>query len=228
MFNFCFIPVSQIQILSVGTSLIPFLEHNDANRALMGSNMQRQAVPLMIKEKQIVSTGIEKLIILNSEFNTQSVSTGIVRYASSKKVILHQNIKTKDKVDFSPCLTRSFIRKKKDKLKTKDYIKFKKKVYLLKEDRPTIQNTSLYERNIVKKGEWIKKGQIISDSSATKRGKLTLGKNLLVAYMPWKGYNFEDSVVISERLVHNNILTSVHIKKYKTFLMNNETGEVRL
>lgn len=222
-----FIPTSRVQIVSIGTSLIPFLEHNDANRALMGSNMQRQAVPLMIRQKPIVNTGIENAIVHNNAYNTTSLYAGIVKYKSNKKIIIHESIKTQSGIDFRDSdLSRLFIEKKKRNLKISLYQKFMKRTYKLKKRRSTIHNTTVYETSLVFKNEWVKKAQILTDSASSYEGRLALGKNILVAYMPWKGYNFEDAIVISERLVKNDIFTSVHIKKYKTFLINNETGEV--
>lgn len=222
-----FIPTSRTQIVSIGTSLIPFLEHNDANRALMGSNMQRQAVPLMIKQKPLVNTGIESIIVHNNSYNTICLQTGIIKYVSKKKLIVHENIKTKSRIDSCQNdLSRLFLEKKKEKLGINTYVKFIKRTYKLKKMRPTIHHTILSENLIVKRNEWVKKTQILTDSTSSDKGKLSLGKNILIAYMPWKGYNFEDAIVISERLVRNDTFTSIHIKKYKTFLINNETGEV--
>lgn len=192
----------------------------------MGSNMQRQAVPLMIKENPILSTGIENVIIHNNEYNTVSVSCGIVKYSSNKKIIIHESIKTKEKLDCNNKMSKCFLVKQKNKLKVINYVKYTKRTYKLKNKRSTSQNTSLYEESLIKKDQWIRKGQIITDGSSSYQGRLSLGKNILIAYMPWKGYNFEDAIVISERLVKSNIFTSIHIKKYKTFLINNETGEV--
>lgn len=222
-----FLPTSRVQIVSIGTSLIPFLEHNDANRALMGSNMQRQAVPLIIKQKPIISTGLESIVIYNNEYNTISTSNGLVKYSSIKRIIIHEKIKTESKLDKNyNKLSQTFLEKKRKKIKVNKYNRFIKITYKLKQKRCTIQSTNLYEENSIKKNEWIINKQILTDGASTHKGKLCLGKNLLVAYMPWKGYNFEDSIVINETVIKNDVLTSIHIKKYKTFLINNETGEV--
>lgn len=214
-------------MVSVGTSLIPFLEHNDANRALMGSNMQRQAVPLMLKQRPIVATGLECEVVYNNEYNIVSVSNAIVKYISKKRIIVHERIATRSRIENNKLLSQSFLVKKRKKLNILKYTKFARRTYNLKKSRSTNQGTNLYEECIVKKDEWVKKGQIITDGASSQGGKLSLGKNILVAYMPWKGYNFEDAIVISEQIVKNDTFTSIHIKKYKTFLISNETGEVR-
>lgn len=190
--------------------------------------MQRQAIPLIIKERPTISTGLESLIIYNNEYNTISMSSGLVLYSNKKKIITHESIKTNLKIDnIKNILSKSFLTKKRKNIKVKNYNKFTRRTYKLKRNKSTIQNTSLYEKSIVKKNEWIKKNQILSDGASTIKGKLSLGKNLIVAYMTWKGYNFEDAIVVSETLVKNDLFSSIHIKKYKTFLINNETGEVR-
>lgn len=227
--SYYFVPTSRLQMVSIGTSLIPFVEHNDANRALMGSNMQRQAVPLIKKQKPIVSTGLESIVIYNNEYNIISIFSGLVKYNNKKKIIVHENIEAKTTLNGSNGinLSQSFLEKKKKNLKLSKYKSFKKRIYKLKENRSTNQNTNLYEKSITLKDEWIKKGQILTDGASTNKGKLSLGRNVLVAYMPWTGYNFEDAIVISERLLKEETFTSIHIKKYKTFLIENETGGVK-
>jgi DNA-directed RNA polymerase subunit beta len=204
-------------MLALGSSLIPFLEHNDANRALMGSNMQRQALCLTKNEKCIVGTGLEQLVAHISDSNLISKNSGIIVYSSTKKIIVH-----KIKII---CNQNKKLFDKKTK-KNINYTKFTKRIYFLKKDKYSNQNTFLYQKNIVSVKSWIKKGQIIGESLGTKQGNLTIGKNILIAYLPWKGYNFEDAIVISEKLVKKNYFTSIHIKKYKIFLIENETGEV--
>nr|YP_009538724.1 RNA polymerase beta subunit [Lepocinclis ovum]AYQ93716.1 RNA polymerase beta subunit [Lepocinclis ovum] len=223
-----YIPTSRLQIVSLGTSLIPFLEHNDANRALMGSNMQRQAVPLIKKEQPIISTGIENIVVHNNEYNILAYKTGLVKYSSSKKIVVHENIKTADKIDRILTLSKSFLVKIKKNKNVTHYSKFIKRTYKFKKSKSTNQNTYLYEKSLIKEGEWVKRGQLLTESASTDKSKLSLGKNILIAYLPWKGYNFEDAIVISEKLINKDVFTSIHIKKYKTFLVNNETGEEKL
>lgn len=178
--------VSPIQIVSIGTSLIPFLEHDDANRALMGSNMQRQAVPLLKAERTLVGTGIEGQVARDSGMVVISDHDGVVDYVDSKKITIKFN-------DTS--------------LGSKTY-------ELLKYMRSN-QDTCLNQTPIVKMHQEVKAGQALTDGAATCEGELALGKNLLVAFMPWEGYNFEDAVLISQRLVRDDIYTSIHIEKYE-------------
>ena len=176
---------SPIQIVSVGTSLIPFLEHDDANRALMGANMQRQAVPLVNTQRPAVGTGLEKRVALDSGMCMQSSVAGVVEKVSG------------DAVDVREADTGRVIRHK-----------------LMKYVRSN-QDTCLNQRPIVRSGQTVTKGQILSDGASTKEGELSLGKNVLVAFMPWEGYNFEDAVLISERLVRDEVFSSIHIEKYE-------------
>lgn len=224
-----FINVSTNQIISIATGLIPFLEHDDANRALMGSNMQRQAMPLQNKELSLIETGVETQIAKESQSTIIAEKSGIIKFASSKKIVLYEKIQ----------LTNLFIDSKfnaSTKNRIKKYInnrkklskKFRKKTYFIETPRKSNQNSYLEKKNLTRKNQWVKKGQIIADGAGTFKGKLALGKNILIAYMSWKGYNFEDAVVINERLITENIFTSVHIKKYKTFIINNEDGEDKL
>lgn len=227
--NKLYINISNIQMISFGTSLIPFVEHNDANRALMGSNMQRQALPLINIETPILETGIEKVISHISESNIKINKSGITKYASSKKIIIHHNIFTKNKI-IKNFEKKSYIFNKKiiKKYKTIKYNKYSKKIYFLKKNKNNNQNIYNFQKIKTRKNEWVKEGQIIAEGIDTQNNKLVIGKNLLVAYIPWKGYNFEDAIIINERIIKENILTSIHIKKYKTFLIKNEIGEVRI
>jgi DNA-directed RNA polymerase subunit beta len=177
-----YVGVSPIQIVSVGTALIPFLEHDDANRALMGSNMQRQAVPLVRAERPMVGTGLEK---------RTAVDSGMVVSASSDGVIEHV---TGEFVD---------VRNKDSKVQRHHLTKYLR----------SNQDTCLNHRPIVRKGDVVTKGQPIADGAATQDGELALGRNVLVAFMPWEGFNFEDAVLISDRLVREDVFTSIHIEK---------------
>ena len=178
------IAASPIQIVSIATSLIPFFEHDDANRALMGSNMQRQAVPLLIPQKPIIGTGLENQVAADSRMSITAHKAGTVTYASADEIILTQESGTQ-------------------------------LGYKLKKYSRSNQETCVTEKPKVWEGEKIKPGQIIIDGSATDTGELALGKNVLVAYMPWHGYNFEDAILINERLVYSDIFTSIHIEKYE-------------
>nr|YP_010287035.1 RNA polymerase beta subunit [Hydrocharis chevalieri]UKT61151.1 RNA polymerase beta subunit [Hydrocharis chevalieri] len=171
------------QYFSIGASLIPFIEHNDANRALMSSNMQRQAVPLSRSEKCIVGTGLEGQAALDSRVSAIAEQAGKIIYTDTHKMILSNNGNTIS-------------------------------IPLVMYQRSN-KNTCMHQKTQVPRGKYIKKGQILADGAATIGGELALGKNVLIAYMPWEGYNFEDAVLISERLVYNDIYTSFHIGKYE-------------
>nr|YP_010154141.1 RNA polymerase beta subunit [Corydalis hsiaowutaishanensis]QQW51974.1 RNA polymerase beta subunit [Corydalis hsiaowutaishanensis] len=171
------------QYFSIGASLIPFIEHNDANRALMSSNMQRQAVPLSRSEKCIVGTGLERQVALDSGVSAIAEHEGKILYTDTDKIIFSSHGATRN-------------------------------IPLLMYQRSN-KNTCMHQKSQVQRGNCIKKGQILADGVATVGGELALGKNILVAYMPWEGYNFEDAVLISERLVYEEIYTSFHIRKYE-------------
>ena len=179
-----FIAISPVQIVSVAASLIPFFEHDDANRALMGSNMQRQSVPLMFPQKPIVGTGLENQIAIDSGMTVTSKSDGTVHSVTANKIVI------KDKTG-------------------------KKLTYKLQKYLRSNQQTCINHRPIVWKGEQVKSGQILTDGPAITHSELSLGQNVLVGYMPWQGYNFEDAILISERLVYDDIFTSIHIERYK-------------
>lgn len=211
-------------MISVGTGLIPFLEHNDANRALMGSNMQRQAVGIENPEEPKLQTGIEKEIGRLSNSTLDSNKSGKIVLRTTKNII----IKYKKK-DVEKCRTNSF--KVKKQIKEKNESKNSKHIYTiyhLNPVRKSNQNTFLKQTTNISINEYTKKGQIIADGNSTKYGKIALGKTLLIGYMSWEGYNFEDAIVINKRLVDEEIFTSYHMKKYKTFLINSETEEVRI
>jgi DNA-directed RNA polymerase subunit beta len=190
-----FIAISTIQVVSVAASLIPFFEHDDANRALMGSNMQRQSVPLILPQKPIVGTGLENQIAIDSGMTLNAQVSGIVNSVTANKIII------KDKIG-------------------------KKVTYKLQKYLRSNQQTCINHRPIVWKGENIKSGQILTDGPAITSSELALGQNVLVAYMPWQGYNFEDAILISERLVYDDIFTSIHIERYKIEIdRNSEMSE---
>jgi DNA-directed RNA polymerase subunit beta len=182
--------VSPSQIASIAAALIPFLEHDDANRALMGSNMMRQGVPLLRSEAPIVGTGIEGQLIQDSRTQIMAEGNGKVTYVDADKICV-----------------------KYDRSKDEDFISFEsaEKEYKLPKFQRTNQNTTIDLRPIVRKGEKVTKGQILSEGYATENGELALGKNLKVAYIPWKGYNYEDAIVLSERIVREDMFTSVHV-----------------
>ena len=182
--------VSPSQIASIAASLIPFLEHDDANRALMGSNMMRQAVPLLRSEAPIVGTGIEGQLIQDSRTQVVAEGNGVITYVDADKIVI-----------------------KYDRSKEEDFISFDSAEveYALPKFQRTNQNTTIDLRPIVRKGEKVTKGQILTEGYATEKGELALGKNLKVAYIPWKGYNYEDAIVLSERIVREDMFTSVHV-----------------
>ena len=175
--------------------MIPFFEHDDANRALMGSNMQRQSVPLMIPKRPIIGTGLENQIAADSGFTINTIKSGVVDFVSSKKIIVIE----------------------------KSGKKFK---YHLQKYQRSNQETCINQRPIVWKGERVRSGQIIADGPSMNGGELALGQNILVAYMPWHGYNFEDAILINERLVYDDVFTSIHIERYEIKVnLTNENRE---
>jgi DNA-directed RNA polymerase subunit beta len=216
------------QILSIGTNLIPFLEHNDANRALMGSNMQKQAMPLKMKETPIVQTGSEKHIAKESTSNIIIKKSGLIKYSSSKKIIINEMTKANKKKFLNWNFKLKLQKKILNIVSFNKKSKYKKRIYRIDENRKNNQNIYQIQSNIFLENEWIKKGKILTDNVNTKNSNLCIGKNLLIGYMSLDGYNFEDSIIINERLVHENILTSIYNKKYKTLLINNESGKEKL
>ena len=202
-----FMDVAPNQILSVAASLIPFLEHDDANRALMGSNMQRQSVPLMNPESPIVGTGLESKVAVDSRAAVASPVNGRVNYVDAQKVV----IKTTD-VPESLALIEG------ENLVTVELRKFKR----------TNQNTCQNQKPIVSEGDKVVAGQAIADGTSTSKGELALGKNVTVAFMPWRGYNFEDAIVISERLVKEDLFSSVHVNEIELEVRDTKRGEEEL
>jgi DNA-directed RNA polymerase subunit beta len=192
-----FMTTSPLQIVSLGTALIPFLEHDDANRALMGSNMQRQAVPLLYPKKAIVGTGLESSSILDSGMIIKTYCEGIVTFSSAYLIKIKDN--------FGQTIT-----------------------YFLKKYFRSNQETAINQRPLVWPGEKVFSGQIIADGPSTVDGELSLGRNLMIAYMPWEGYNYEDAIVINERLILDDCLTSVHIEEYETNLTYCLVGNEKL
>ena len=195
-----YIDVSPKQLVSVAASLIPFLENDDANRALMGSNMMRQAVPLLKPEAPLVGTGIESDVALDSGVTIVAKRDGIVDKIDGKRIV----IKVTEEVDF----TKSGV-----------------DIYNLQKFKRSNQNTCINQKPLVRVGDKVKSGDIIADGPSTKLGELALGKNVTVAFMPWQGYNFEDSILISERCVTDDVFTSVHIVEYEIMARDTKLGE---
>ena len=199
--------VAPNQIASISASLIPFLEHDDANRALMGSNMMRQAVPLLRPESPIVGTGLERQVASDSRVLINAEGDGVVEYVDAQKItIRYSYTELEDKVRFDSD-TKSY-----------NLIKFRK----------TNQGTCINLKPIVRKGDKVTKGQVLCQGYATQDGELALGRNMKVAFMPWKGYNFEDAIVISEKVVREDIFTSIHIDEYSLDVRDTKLGAEEL
>ena len=198
-----YMDVAPNQIASVAASLIPFLEHDDAHRALMGANMMRQAVPLLNPESPIVGTGLEERVCLDSRTQIIAKRSGEVVYVDAKEIHVKYDLTEDEKfVSFSPEVT----------------------VYQLPIYRRTNQSTTILLKPIVRKGDRVEAGQIMTEGYATQNGELALGRNLKVAFMPWKGYNYEDAIVLSERMIRWDILTSVHVDEYITEVRDTKRG----
>ncbi len=202
-----YIDVASNQIVGVSASMIPFLENDDANRALMGSNMQRQAVPLLRTDAPIVGTGLEAKVAQDSRMLINAEGHGIVEYVDANKVTIRYDRNDTDRLI-------SF---------TND-----SKTYKLTKFKRTNQGTCINLKPIVRKGDKVVPGQILCEGYATQQGELALGRNLLVAFMPWKGYNFEDAIVISERVVREDLFTSIHIEEYDMDVRDTKLGEEEL
>ncbi len=202
-----YMDVAPNQIVSVAASLIPFLEHDDANRALMGSNMQRQAVPLLRPEAPIVGTGLEARVAIDSRTLVVAEGAGVIEYVDASKIVVKYDRTANDRlISFD------------GDSKTYNLIKF----------RRTNQDTTINLRPIVFKGEKVKAGQALCEGYATQGGELALGRNMKVAFMPWQGYNFEDAIVISERVVRDDIFTSIHIEEFELEVRDTKRGEEEL
>ncbi|MFH4967931.1 DNA-directed RNA polymerase subunit beta [Gaetbulibacter sp. M240] len=199
--------VAPNQISSISASLIPFLEHDDANRALMGSNMMRQAVPLLLPQAPIVGTGLERQVASDSRVLINAEGNGEVLYVDAKQIqIRYERTEDEAKVSFD------------SDIKTYELVKFRK----------TNQGTSINLKPIVVKGDKVTKGQVLCEGYATQKGELALGRNMKVAFMPWKGYNFEDAIVISEKVVREDIFTSIHIDEYSLEVRDTKLGNEEL
>ncbi len=195
--------VSPQQIASIAAALIPFLEHDDAHRALMGSNMMRQAVPLLHNEAPIVGTGIEKQVCEDSRTMITAEGEGVIEYVDATTIrILYDRTEEEEYVSFEPAL----------------------KEYRIPKFRRTNQSMTIDLRPICVKGQRVKAGDILTEGYATENGELALGRNLLVAYMPWKGYNYEDAIVLNERIVRDDVLTSVHVDEYSLDVRETKRG----
>ena len=199
--------VAPNQISSISASLIPFLEHDDANRALMGSNMMRQAVPLLIADSPIVGTGLERQVASDSRVLINAEGDGTVEYVDAREITI-----------------------KYDRTANERMVSFDSdsKTYQLVKFRKTNQSTSINLKPIVSKGDRVQKGQVLCQGYATEKGELALGRNMKVAFMPWKGYNFEDAIVISEEVVRNDIFTSIHIDEYSLEVRDTKLGNEEL
>ena len=205
--NITLMDVAPNQIASIAASLIPFLEHDDANRALMGSNMMRQAVPLLQAESPIVGTGLEPQVASDSRVLVNAEGNGVVKYVDSNEIHIHYDMSETEKL-----LTFD------DEVKVYNLTKFKK----------TNQNTCINLKPIVVKGDKVVKGQVLCEGYATQNGELAIGRNLKVAFMPWKGYNFEDAIVLSERVVREDLFTSIHIEEMLVNVRDTKRGPEEL
>ncbi len=205
-----FVDVAPNQIVSAAAALIPFLEHDDANRALMGSNMQRQAVPLLRPERPTVGTGMEAKVARDSRSMILAERDGVVTYVDSMRIdVEYDSSLSKDETLIS-------------------FVDDRKRSYELTKFFRTNQDTCVNQRPLVRTGQRFKKGDVLADGGSTKDGELALGRNLIVAFMPWRGYNFEDAIVLSERLVAEDIYTSIHIDEFSLHVRDTKRGEEEL
>ncbi len=193
--------VSPKQLVSVAAALIPFLENDDANRALMGSNMQRQAVPLLVSKSPFVGTGMETVVARDSGVTIIAKRSGVVDQVDATRIVIRA-YSDNDNAEVSPV-----------------------DIYSLLKFQRSNQNTCVNQRPLVIVGDYVEKGDIIADGPSTEDGELALGKNVLVAYMPWNGYNFEDSILISERIVHDDVFTSIHIEEFEVMARDTKLGQ---
>jgi DNA-directed RNA polymerase subunit beta len=205
-----YMDVAPSQIVSAAAALIPFLEHDDANRALMGSNMQRQAVPLLQPKAPIVGTGMEKKVAYDSRALILAEDEGVIEYVDADKIVV--------KYDVNPNSIESLTSFNDVRQKTYNLIKF----------HGTNQETCMTQRPIVSEGQRVKQGDVLADGTSTENGELALGRNVLVAFMPWRGYNFEDAIIISERVVSDDVYTSLHIEEFELQVRETKRGEEEL
>lgn len=205
-----YMDIAPNQIVSAAAALIPFLEHDDANRALMGSNMQRQAVPLLRPEAPLIGTGFEKKVANDSRTLILAEADGVIEHVSADRIVV--------KYDIDKNSDEALLSFDDEEIKEYNLIKFLR----------TNQDTSINQKPIVKVGQRVKKGECLADGAATDKGELALGRSVLVAFMPWRGYNFEDAIVISERIVAEDIYTSVHIEEYNLQVRDTKRGEEEL
>ncbi len=195
-----YIDVAPQQIVSVAASLIPFLEHNDANRALMGSNMQRQAVPIVQSEKPLVGTGMERIVAIDSGVMVTARRGGIIDFVDASRIVVRVN--DNEGIEGEPGVD----------------------IYALTKYRRSNQNTTINQHPLVNFGDLVKRGDVLADGPATDMGELALGRNVLIAFMPWNGYNFEDSILISDRLVKDDVYTSIHIEEFSCVARDTKLG----
>ena len=200
--NIDLMDVSPKQLVSVAAALIPFLENDDANRALMGSNMQRQAVPLLVSKSPFVGTGMEAVVARDSGVTIIAQRSGTVDQVDATRIVIRAFSDDRDNSEVSPV-----------------------DIYTLFKFQRSNQNTCVNQRPLVQVGDFVEKGDIIADGPSTEDGELALGKNVLVAYMPWNGYNFEDSILISERIVHDDVFTSIHIEEFEIMARDTKLGQ---
>src|SRR5207248_4323192 len=197
-----YIDVSPKQLVSVAASLIPFLENDDANRALMGSNMQRQAVPLLRTQAPLVGTGIEGTVARDSGVCTVCRRDGVVDQVDASRIVVRADTK-ESSLDVASEVD----------------------IYSLIKYQRSNQNTCINQKPIVKAGDRVKKGDVIADGPATETGELALGQNVIVAFMPWQGYNFEDSILVSERILRDDVFTSIHIEEFECIARDTKLGK---
>ncbi|RMF57765.1 MAG: DNA-directed RNA polymerase subunit beta, partial [Calditrichaeota bacterium] len=208
-----YMDVSPNQIVSAAAALIPFLEHDDANRALMGSNMQRQAVPLLRTDSPLVGTGMEEKVARDSRAMIISDVNGTVTKVTANEIVVKKEKSGRNKLDMNALL---------------DFDESEYVSYRLTKFARTNQDTCINQRPIVTVGQKVKKGDVLADGCATDHGELALGRNVLVAYMPWRGYNFEDAIVISEKVAQDDIFTSIHIEEFELQVRDTKRGEEEL
>jgi len=203
-----YMDVSPVQIVSAAAALIPFLEHDDGNRALMGANMQRQAVPLLTSEAPVVGTGMEEKVARDSRSVFLGEGSGVVEEVTAEYIKVRYDINPDSNEELS-------LLDPDEGLKTYRMIKFKR----------SNQDTCISQKPLVHNGQKVEKGTVLADSSSTENGELALGKNVLVAFMPWRGYNFEDAIILSERLVYDDVFTSIHVHEFEANVRDTKRGE---